>query len=165
MLHIVDKKDLFRDRYQVLIMPVPVSGIFRHRTLLHFQQMYPEHYSVYKQACEHSQLPLGDILLYETQQDLAGLGVSRALSKPKFIIDMAITEFSENLPHLRYIETCLQKIKPLLFNWGRFDGIRRVAIVASDELLLPKDTTFDDILPLLEKYLQPISTLNVMVYR
>lgn len=165
MLHIVDKKDVFQDRYQALIMPVPVSGIFRHRTLLHFQQIYPEHYLVYKQACEQSQLPLGDILLYETQQDLAGLGVSRALSKPKFIIDMAITEFAENRPHLRYIDMCLQKIQPLLFNWGRFGGIRRIAILASDELLLPKDTLFDDILPLLEKYLQPINHLNVLVYR
>ena len=63
MLTQVDKKTLFQDRYQALIMPVPVSGIFRHRALLKYQSLYPEHYTVYKQACERSQLLLGDVLV------------------------------------------------------------------------------------------------------
>jgi hypothetical protein len=38
--------------------------------------------------------------------------------------------------------------------------------LASDELILPKDKIFDeDILPLMEKYLQPVSSLNVVIYR
>jgi hypothetical protein len=38
--------------------------------------------------------------------------------------------------------------------------------LASDELILPKDKIFDeDILPLFEEYLQPVSSLNVVVYR
>ena len=53
-----------------------------------------------------------------------------------------------------------------MFDWGRYQGIRRVAILASDELILPKDKSFDeDILPLMEKYLQPVNSLNLVVYR
>ena len=166
MLTQVDKKSLFQDRYQALIMPVPVSGVFRQRALLKFQSLYPEHYTVYKQACERSQLLLGDVLQFTPQRDLAGMAVGGALSKPKFIVDMAITEFAENPPHLEYIVSAFQSLNKVLFDWGRYQGIRRVAILASDELILPKDKIFDeDILPLMEKYLQPVSNLNVMVYR
>lgn len=79
---------------------------------------------------------------------------------------MAITEFAENPPHVEYIVSALQKLEKIVFDWGRYQGIRRVAILASDELILPKDKIFDDaILPLFEKYLQPVSSLNVVVYR
>lgn len=166
MLTQVDKKTLFQDRYQALIMPVPVSGIFRHRSLLKYQSLYPEHYAVYQQACARCQLRLGDIMQFTSQRDLAGLGVGGALSKPKFIVDMAVTEFAENLPHLEYIESTLQQLEPILFHWGRYGGIRRVAILASDELIVPSEMNFtDDILPLFEKYLQPVSSLNLVVYR
>ena len=147
-------------------MPVPVSGIFRHRALLKYQSLYPEHYTIYKQACERSQLLLGDVLQFTPQRDLAGMAVGGALSKPQFILDMAITEFTENPPHVEYIVLTLQKLEKIVFDWGRYQGIRRVAILASDELILPKDKIFDeDILPLFGKYLQPVSNLNVVVYR
>lgn len=88
------------------------------------------------------------------------------MSKPKYIVDMAVTEFAENSPHLEYIVSAFQLLNKVLFDWGRYQGIRRVAILASDELILPKDKIFDeDILPLMEKYLQPVNNLNVMVYR
>lgn len=166
MLSIVDKKSLFQDRYQALMIPVPVSGIFRHRHLLKVQALYPEFYAMYKQACERSELGLGDIFVYETQRDLVGIGVGGALSKPKFLVAMAVTEFAENPPHLRFIEQAFVKLEPKLFNLGRYQGIRRVAMLASDELLLPDSKEFEtDILPLLEKYLQPVNSLNVTVYR
>ena len=97
---------------------------------------------------------------------MAGLGVGGALSKPKYIVDMAVTEFAENSPHLEYIVSAFQLLNKVLFDWGRYQGIRRVAVLASDELLVPNDMSFDDdILPLMEKYLQPVSSLNVLVYR
>ena len=111
MITQVDKKSLFQDRYQALIMPVPVSGIFRHRALLKYQSLYPEHYTVYKQACERSQLLLGDVLQFTLQRDLAGMAVGGALSKPQFIVDMAITEFAESPPHVEYIVSALQKLE------------------------------------------------------
>ncbi|QRO12869.1 hypothetical protein I6J32_09660 [Moraxella osloensis] len=166
MLTQVDKKSLFQDRYQALIMPVPVSGVFRHRALLKFQSLYPEHYTVYKQACERSQLLLGDVLQFTPQRDLAGMAVGGALSKPKYIVDMAVTEFAENSPHLEYIVSAFQSLNKVLFDWGRYQGVRRVAVLASDELLVPDGMDFDeDVLPLFEKYLQPVSNLNVMAYR
>ena len=165
-ISLADKKTLFQDCYQALIMPVPVSGIFRHRLLLRTQMLYPEYYQVYKQACERSELALGENLVYETNRDLAGVGVGGALSKPKFIVAMATTEFAENSPHLDSICTCLQQLELVLYQWGRYDGIRRVAVIGVDELILPNDAEFDvDILPLLEKYLQPVSTLNTVIYR
>lgn len=166
MITQVDKKSLFQDRYQALIMPDPVSCIFRHRALLKYQSLYPEHYTVYKQACERSQLLLGDVLQFTPQRDLAGMAVGGALSKPQFIVDMAITEFAENPPHVEYMVSALQKLEKIVFDWGRYQGIRRVAVLASDELLVPDGMDFDeDILPLIEKYLQPVSSLNVVVYR
>ena len=166
MITQVDKKSLFQDRYQALIVPVPVSGIFRQRTLLKFQSLYPQHYAVYRQACERLQLLLGDVLQFTPQRDLAGMAVGGALSKPQFIVDMAITEFAENPPHVEYIVSALQKLEKIVFDWGRYQGIRRVAILASDELLVPDGMDFvDDILPLMEKYLQPVSNLNLVLYR
>lgn len=171
MLIMADKKFLFQDRYQALILPVPVSGIFRHRTLLRLQSLYPEFYTLYKQACERSELALGTIWVYETQRDLAGLGVGSALSKPKFLVAMAVTEFSENPPHLSYLKSCLQQLEPILLRWGRYEGIRRVAVLAADELIMPSiskdnDEAFEkDILPVLEKHLMPMSGLTVVLYR
>lgn len=163
---IADKKTLFQDRYQALIMPVPVSGIFRHRSLLRFQTLYPQHYTIYKQACQRSELALGELLIYQTQRELAGLGISGALSKPKFIVDMAVTEFAEHPPHLLAIKQGLQALEPVVFDWGRYHGIRRVALFGTDELLLPEGLGFEaDILPLIEQYLQPIDRLHLVVYR
>nr|WP_282443976.1 hypothetical protein [Moraxella osloensis] len=147
-------------------MPVPVSGIFRHRALLKYQSLYPEHYTVYKQACERSQLLLGDVLQFTPQRDLAGMAVGGALSKPQFIVDMAITEFAENPPHVEYMVSALQKLEKVVFDWGRYQGIRRVAILASDDVLLPDGADFEqEVLPLLERYLQPVNSLNLVVYR
>lgn len=166
MLSFADKKTLFHDRYQALIMPVPVSGIFRQRQLLKLQTLYPDYYVNYKQACERSELTLGDIVCYQSQRDLAGMGVGGALSKPKYLVNLAVTEFAENRPHREFIQLGLQKLEPLLMAWGRYEGIRRVALLASDDLILPEGKDFEeDILPLLGKYLQPVSNLNVVVYR
>ena len=166
MLTQVYKTTLFQYRPPPLIFTVPFSDLFRPPALLKYQSLYPEHYTVYKQACERSQLLLGDVLQFTPQRDLAGMAVGGALSKPQFIVDMAITEFAENPPHVEYMVSALQKLEKIVFDWGRYQGIRRVAILASDELILPKDKSFDeDILPLFEKYLQPVSNLNVMVYR
>lgn len=193
MLILADKKTLFQDRYQALIMPVPVSGIFRHRQLIRVQSLYPEFYQVYRQACERSELALGEILVYETQRDLAGLGVGGALSKPKFLVAIAVTEFSENSPHLRFIKQSLRQLEPIILRWGRYEGVRRIAMLASDELILPisfsdigsgihceidsekatiEATTTDTginfeqyILPLLQTYLQPMSGINAVLYR
>lgn len=166
MITQVDKKTLFQDRYQALIMPVPVSGIFRQRTLLKIQSLYPDFYANYRQACERSELGLGELLLYESQRDLAGMAVGGSLSKPKFLVAMAVTEFAENRPHFECIVSALQSLEKVLFHWGRYQGVRRVAMLASDELIVPDGMDFaDDILPLMEKYLQPVSSLNVVVYR
>lgn len=166
MLTLVDKKTLFQDRYQALIVPVPTSGIFRHRSLLRFQWLYREHYQLYRQACDRAELALGGILSSQTHRDLAGLGVGGALSKPKFIVNMAVTPFAENPPHLDYILLALQQLEPMLYHWGRYGGIRRVALLASDELIVPVGLSFEaDILPRLQQYLQPVSSLNVVVYR
>lgn len=166
MITLADKRTLFQDRYQALIVPVPTSGIFRHRILLRLRSLYREHYQYYQQACERSELNLGDILSYQTQRDLVGMGVGSALSKPKFIVTMAVTEFAENPPHLSAIKTSFALLEKVLFDWGRYQGLRRVALLASDDLILPKDTAFDDvILPMIEEFLQPITSLNLVVYR
>lgn len=166
MITLADKKTLFQDRYQALLTPVPVSGVFRHRSLLRLQTLYPEYYTHYRQACERSELGLGQLLIYQTQRDLAGMGVGGALSKPKFIVSMGVTEFAENRPHLSAIQTAFINLESVLFDWGRYQGIRRVALLASDTLLLPHEADFDaDLQPLIERYLQPISSLNLVVYR
>lgn len=76
---------------------VPVSGVFRHRALLKYQSLYPEHYTVYKQACERSQLLLGDVLQFTPQRDLAGMAVGgRCQSHSSSWIWQ-----SQNLPKIR----------------------------------------------------------------
>lgn len=166
MLTVLDKKTLFQDKYQILVMPVPVSGIFRQRQLLRLQSLYPDFYQNYQQACEHSQLILGQNLIFPVAQELSGMGVASALAKPKFLVAMAVTEFAEHLPHLDYILACFLALSPILDDWGRFDGIRRVALLLPDELILPKNCTFEmDILPLVEKYLQANSRLHLVIYR
>lgn len=166
MLQLCDKKTFFQDRYQVIVLPVAISGVYGHRQLLKIQSLYPDHHIAYKNACQRGQLGLGDILLFEPQRDIAGVSMGGLTSKPKFMVDMGVTEFSENAPHLLYLTQCLQKLSPILLRWGRYEGIRRVAILASDELIVPANTDFEtDILPLLEKYLMPMAGLNVMVYR
>lgn len=165
MLTFSDKKALFQDRYQALILPVPVSGIFRHRLLLRTQMLYPEFYQTYRQACERSELELGQNLIYEIK-DISGMSVTSATARPKFIVAMAITEFAETAPHLTFIKSCLQQFEPLLQSRGRYDGLRRVAMLADDALMLPDNGDFGhDILPLLEQYLQPVSSLNAVIYR
>lgn len=166
MLTLLDKKTLFQDKYQALIMPVPVSGIFRQRQLLRVQVLYPDFYQNYQQACEHSQLTLGQNLIYPVAQELSGMGVASTLAKPKFLVAMAVTEFAEHLPHLDYILACFVALSPIVDDWGRYQGIRRVAVLLPDELIVPKNCTFDEhILPMVEKYLQANSRLHLVIYR
>jgi hypothetical protein len=166
MLTLADKKTLFQDRYQALLLPVPTSGTFRQRHLLQVQKLYPAFYAQYKRSCERSELQLGSLLQHTTERDLAGLGVSSALAKPKFIVGLAVTEFAQNAIHLSSIQQVCQQLEPVLFNWGRYQGIRRVALLGSDEVLLPDGADFEqEVLPLLERYLQPVSTLNLVIYR
>lgn len=166
MIHLNSVATLWQDRYQVLVLPVPTSGILRQRALLKSQALYPSHASAYRTACQRSELPLGGVLVHDVERDLAGMGAGPALSKPKFIVDLAVTEFAEHAPHLSAIEQTLAAFAPTLYDWARYDGIRRVALLASDEVMLPTATTFEDaILPLLKKYLQPTRALNLWVYR
>lgn len=166
MFNIIDKKTLFQDRYQALMLPVTASGIHRHRLLLKMQGLFPDHHTAYKNACEKSELTTGNILVFQPQRDLSGISVGGALSKPRFIVDMAVMAFSENPPNLRHIESCLQKLSPIFLSWGRYQGIRRVALLATDELFLPENKDFhSDILPLLEKYLKSTNDLTVTIYR
>lgn len=166
MLILADKKTLFQDRYQAMLLPVPTSGVLRQRHLLHVQTLYPAFYSQYARACERSELQLGNILQHRVEREMAGLGVSSALSKPTFIVGLAVNEFAESGIHLLSIQQVMQQLEPVLFNWGRFQGVRRVALLASDDVLIPDGANFEqDIWPLVERYLQPISTLNVVLYR
>ncbi len=166
MLQLADKKTLFQDRYQGLILPVATSGIHRHRLLLKAQTLFPDHHSNYQEACRSAQFHTGDIMLFQPQRDLVGIGVGGSLFKPKYIVDMAVTNYAEYAPKLSYIEDTLRKLQPLLLNWGRYQGIRRVALLAVDELFLPDNSDFSsDILPLLEEYLTPVHALTVHIYR
>ncbi len=166
MIYFADKKTLMQDRYQALILPVTTSGIHKHRLLLRLQGLYPEQYQYYKQACEKAEFATGDVLPYQTQRDLAGLGVGGALSKPKFIVNIGVTDYSEHPIHLSYIKQAFLQLSPILLRWGRYEGIRRVAILAPDELIVPADKDFDTaILPLIQQYLNPVNTMSMMVYR
>lgn len=166
MIYFADKKTLLQDRYQALILPVATSGIHKHRLLLRLQGLYPEQYQFYKRACETGEFHQGEVLLYETQRDLAGLGVGGALSKPKFIVSLGVTDHSEHPIPLGFVKQAFVQLEPILMRWGRYEGIRRVAVLAPDELILPNEKNFeDDILPLMEKYLNPIDSMSIVVYR
>lgn len=166
MIYLADKKTLFQDRYQALILPVAVSGIHKHRLLLRLQSLYPDQYRFYKNACEKSEFNVGEVLLYKTQRDLAGLGVGGALSKPKFIINIGVTDHSDHPIHLSYLKQALIQLEPIILRWGRYEGIRRVAVLAPDSLIVPHEMDFEtDILPLIQKYLNPIDGMSLVVYR
>lgn len=166
MIQLTSVATLWQDRYHALLLPVPTSGVFRQRALIRSQSLYPAHATAYRTVCQRGELTLGGVLIHEVERDLAGVGVSPSVSKPKYIVDLAVTEFAENTPHLVSIEQALAAFAPTLYDWARYDGIRRVALLATDDVILPADTSFDDtILPLLEKHLQPTRSLNLWVYR
>lgn len=101
MLTLVDKRSLISRPLSSADCTRSHLGYFRHRVCCGFSGCIVNINCTAK-LVTGAELALGGILSSQTQSDLAGLGVGGALSKPKFV-NMAVTPFAENPPHLDYI--------------------------------------------------------------
>ena len=165
---------------QLLILPVNSAGVLLDPILTRTKRLYPDNYQRYYRACRNGSLEIGSCLLHKRSREQAGLGVSSNSSQPSYIANLVISDHPYHPARLRWLTAALIDLQQQLIPLIRYQGIRKVAILArpllfdntsntredkegNPENILPLDwqtTTF----PLIKQYLQGLPKLRIAVH-
>ncbi len=142
---IVVEGNLLESRAQVLTNAVNCVGAMGAGIALEFKNRFPKMYADYEQRCERKDVLIGRPYLWE--------------SDTHQILNFPTKLDWRNPSQLSYVEDGL---KYLAENYDQM-GISSIAMPALGCGL--GGLKWDDVLPLVEKYLGPIPTLDVFIYR
>ena len=138
----VTRAPILNTRAQVLVLPVNTAGILLDPILLRTQTLYADNYQQYRRACLESQLTVGRCLLHKRQRERAGLGVSGNGNQPEYIANLAIARHPYHDPKAVWLNAALVDFQQQLTKLIRYQGVRRLAILARP--LLPLCTNNGD---------------------
>ena len=165
---------------QILILPVNTSGTLLDPVLSRTKTLYLDNYQRYHRACRDGSLLVGSCLLHKRQREHLGLSVSHNGNQPDYIANLVISDHPYHPTRTRWLSAALLDLQQQLVPLIRYQGIRKVAILArpllfdntsntredkegNPENILPLDwqtTTF----PLIKQYLQDLPKLRIAVH-
>ena len=164
---------------QLLILPVNNAGILLDPILTRSKNLYPDNYQRYYRACRDGSLLVGSCLMHKRSREQAGLGVSSNGNKPSYIANLVISDHAYHPTRARWLTAALVDLQQQLIPLVRYQGIRRVALLARplitshaqnnaiDNAKLAKSIALDwhtDILPLLTHHLQDLPKLRIDIH-
>ena len=169
---------------QLLILPVNNAGILLDPILTRSKNLYPDNYQRYYRACRDGSLLVGSCLMHKRSREQAGLGVSSNGNQPSYIANLVISDHPYHPTRARWLTTALVDLQQQLIPLVRYQGIRRVALLARplisshsqnhypqnndiENAELAKSIALDwhtDILPLLTHYLQDLPKLRIDIH-
>ena len=169
---------------QLLILPVNNASILLDPILTRSKNLYPDNYQRYYRACRDGSLLAGSCLMHKRSREQAGLGVSSNGNQPSYIANLVISDHPYHPTRARWLTTALVDLQHQLIPLVRYQGIRRVALLARplisshaqngsaqnndiDNAALAKSIALDwhtDILPLLTHYLQDLPKLRIDIH-
>ena len=118
---------------QVLLLPVCTDGNILHPVLARCKSLFIDNYNDYRTKAITGELTFGDVLLNKVPKQLTGLGVQTGMAE--YIANLLVAKSVEQRVSTRTLTTCLQALKPQLYQLMRYQGVRRVAFIASPLLL------------------------------
>ena len=169
---------------QLLILPVNNAGILLDPILTRSKNLYPDNYQRYYRACRDGSLMVGSCLVHKRSREQAGLGVSSNGNQPSYIANLVISDHPYHPSRSRWLTTALVDLQQQLIPLIRYQGIRRVALLARplisshsqkrsaqnnaiDNAELAKSIALDwysDILPLVAHHLEDLPNLRIDIH-
>ena len=164
---------------QVLILPVNNAGVLLDPILMRTKTLYPDNYQRYLRACRDSSLKVGSCLLHKRLRESAGLGISSNGNQPSYVANLIISDHPYHPVRSQWLTAALIDLRQQLIPLIRYQGIRRIALLArpllfthsqrhtdnepptSNMTILDWDT---ETLPLLTQYLQDIPTVRIDIH-
>lgn len=169
---------------QLLILPVNNAGILLDPILTRSKNLYPDNYQRYYRACRDGSLMVGSCLMHKRSREQAGLGVSSNGNQPSYIANLVISDHPYHPTRSRWLTAALVDLQQQLIPLIRYQGIRRVALLARPLITshaqngsaqnnpinnaeLEKSIALDwhsDILPLVAHHLQDLPNLRIGIH-
>ncbi len=164
---------------QLLILPVNSAGILLDPILSRAKTLYPDNYQRYFRACRDSSLAVGSCLLHKRSLEHAGLGISSNGNQPSYIANLVISDHPYHPTRLRWLMAALGDLQQQLIPLIRYQGIRRVALLARPLIFnKPQQNSTDEsnianlipldwhthILPLLTQALKNLSNIRIDIH-
>lgn len=164
---------------QLLILPVNTAGILLDPILSRAKTLYPDNYQRYYRACRDSSLAVGSCLLHKRSLEHAGLGISSNGNQPSYIANLVISDHPYHPTRLRWLMAALGDLQQQLIPLIRYQGIRRVALLARPLIFnKPQQNSIDEsniadltpldwhthILPLLTQALKDLPNIRVDIH-
>lgn len=122
---------------QMFILPVCTDGNISHPVLMRCKSLFIDNYNDYRNKAMTGELIFGDALLNKVPKQLTGLGVQTG--GVEYIANLLVAKSVEQRVSPRTLIGCLKILKPKLYHLMRYQGVRRVAFIASP-LLMNADT-------------------------
>lgn len=164
---------------QLLILPVNTAGILLDPILSRAKTLYPDNYQRYFRACLDSSLAVGSCLLHKRSLEHAGLGISSNGNQPSYIANLVISDHPYHPTRLRWLMAALGDLQQQLIPLIRYQGIRRVALLARPLIFnKPQQNSIDEsniadlipldwhthILPLLTQALKDLPNIRIDIH-
>ena len=164
---------------QLLILPVNTVGILLDPVLTRTKTLFPDNYQRYYRACRDGSLSVGSCLLHKRALEQAGLSISSNGNQPSYIANLVISNHPYHSARTQWLIAALNDLSQQLIPLIRYQGIRRVALLArplvydnsrddandvpNSKNLMPLDW-HTDTLPLLTKYLQDLPKIRIDIH-
>jgi O-acetyl-ADP-ribose deacetylase (regulator of RNase III) len=135
--------DMFSSPAQTIVNTVNIMGVMGKGIALSFKNRYPKMFTAYRNACEKKQFGIGKLMLYNA---------------PDYLVLLFPTkEHWRNPSKIEYIEAGLKKFVDTYAKKG-------ITSIAFPRLGCGNgELAWDDVRPLMEKYLQPLP-IDVYIY-
>jgi O-acetyl-ADP-ribose deacetylase (regulator of RNase III) len=139
-MELIDQ-DIFTLDVEALVNPVNTVGVMGKGLAKRFAESFPEMFKAYKKACERKELKIGEMWVWETG----------FLWNPCWVVNFPTKEHWKYQSKLSYIERGLYDLR------YRIDelGVQSVAVPALG--CGAGNLKFDQVLPLIEKYLSDVN--------
>lgn len=118
-----------QNRANLLVIPVSSDGTIFNRTLLQLMTLYPCCRDKYKSLAIRGELNLGDVILHKISKQTIGLGAGSNATHD-YIALLITTNHPSHTEQISTITTALKSLQPKLYHLMRYEGLRRVAVLA-----------------------------------
>ena len=121
---------ILRSQAGLLILPVSDDGSVLDPVLARCKTLYPDNYLAYRRACIDGGFKVGQCLVTKRQLEQSGLGANSTNNQPIYIANLATTDHPYHPIRKRWLVETLQSLQPELIRLIRYDGLRRIALLA-----------------------------------
>lgn len=164
---------------QILVLPVNTAGILLDPVLMRTKTLFLDNHQRYYRACRDNSLKVGSCLLHKRTLEHAGLGISSNGNQPSYIANLVTSDHPYHPTRARWLNASLIDLQQQLIPLIRYQGIRRVALLArpliysntqadaTDALNSSNSVPLDwyaDTLPLLTRQLQDLPKLRIDIH-